>query len=241
MSRGGDPFRRSEEALAELLENSTPGSVLPSEPALAKQFGVSRATLREAMKGFEDRGLIERRQGVGTYVRPRVLDAGLEELVSIESMAAKAGLEVEMGDSEIRYRPAKEKEAKLLGAENVVELSRVILADGEPVAYLIDTLGESLIPKSVLEKEFHGSVLDLLLERGELELEYSDSEISATPASEDIARRLVVPVGTVLMLFDADLYTREGEIVDRSRSYFLPGIFKFHVVRRVGRGLGTAA
>ncbi len=84
-------------------------------------------------------------------------------------------------------------------------------------------------------------MLDLLLERGELELEYSDSEISATPASEDIARRLVVPVGTVLMLFDADLYTREGEIVDRSRSYFLPGIFKFHVVRRVGRGLGTAA
>lgn len=241
MTRGGDPYRRSTDALAELLENSEPGTVLPSEPVLAKQFGVSRATLREAMKGFENRGLIERRQGVGTYVLPRVLDAGLEELVSIETLAAKAGLDVEMGESEIRTRPATPEEEELLGAENVVELCRVILAEGEPVAYLIDTIGEDLLPMEALQSEFHGSLLDLLLARGEPELEYSHSEISAVPASDEIARRMVVPVGTVMLLFDADLYARNGEIVDRSRSYFLPGTFKFHVVRRVGRGLGNAA
>jgi GntR family transcriptional regulator len=99
---------------------------------------------------------------------------------------------------------------------------------------------DGLIPASVLDRKFHGSVLDLLLERGKPQLEYSRSEISAVPAVDLVADRLQVPTGSVLLSFEASLFTREGKIVDRSKSYFLPGTFKFHVVRRVGRGLNTA-
>lgn len=235
------PYQRTAQALTELLERSEPGEVLPSEPRLAEQLGVSRATLREAMSALEDRGMIVRRQGVGTYVPPTIIEAGLEELVSIESMAARVGLDVEMGESEIQHRSADPDEAKLLGVDQVVEIRRVILAEGEPVAYLVDTIGKGLIPDSVLAKKFHGSVLDLLLERGKPQLEYSRSEISATPAEGFVADRLRVAIGSVLLCFEASLFTRDGKIVDRSKSYFLPGTFKFHVVRRIGRGLSTAA
>ena len=160
------PYQRTAQALTELVERSEPGEVLPSEPKLAEQLGVSRATLREAMSALEDRGMIVRRQGVGTYIPPTVIEAGLEDLVSIENMAARVGLEVEMGESEIQHRPADSEEATLLGANQVTEIRRVILAEGEPVAYLVDTIGEGLIPTSVLDRKFHGSVLDLLLERG---------------------------------------------------------------------------
>jgi GntR family transcriptional regulator len=235
------PYQRTAQALAELLEHSEPGEVLPSEPRLAEQLGVSRATLREAMSALEDRGMIVRRQGVGTYIPPTIIEAGLEELVSIESMAARVGLEVEMGKSEIRSREADPEESNLLGADQVIEIRRVILAEGEPVAYLVDTIAEGLIPDSVLAKKFHGSVLDLLLERGQPQLEYSRSEISADSAEGLVADRLGVSIGSVLLCFEASLFTREGKIVDRSKSYFLPGTFRFHVVRRVGRGLSTAA
>lgn len=235
------PFQRTAQALSELVERSEPGEVLPSEPRLAQQLGVSRATLREAMSALEDRGMIVRRQGVGTYIPPTVIEAGLEELVSIETMAAKVGLDVEMGESEIQHRPAAADEANLLGTNQVTEIRRVILAEGEPVAYLVDTIGEGLIPESVLDKKFHGSVLDLLLERGKPQLEYSRSDISAVSAADLVADRLRVPAGSVLLCFEANLFAREGKIVDQSKSYFLPGTFKFHVVRRVGRGLSTAA
>lgn len=235
------PYQRTAQALTELLERSEPGEVLPSEPRLAEQLGVSRATLREAMSALEDRGMIVRRQGVGTYVPPTIIEAGLEELVSIESMAARVGLDVEMGESEIQHRSADPDEAKLLGVDQVVEIRRVILAEGEPVAYLVDTIGKGLIPDSVLAKKFHGSVLDLLLDRGKPQLEYSRSEISATAAEGFVANRLGVSIGSVLLCFEASLFTRDGKIVDRSESYFLPGTFKFHVVRRIGRGLSTAA
>lgn len=46
----------------------TVGQRLPSERALAKQFGVSRMTLRRAMQSLEGRGLVETRSGSGTFV-----------------------------------------------------------------------------------------------------------------------------------------------------------------------------
>ena len=111
------PYQRTAQALAELLEQSEPGEVLPSEPKLAEQLGVSRATLREAMSALEDRGMLVRRQGVGTYIPPTIIESGLEELVSIESMAANVGLDVEMGDSEIQHRGADPDEAEQLAVD----------------------------------------------------------------------------------------------------------------------------
>jgi GntR family transcriptional regulator len=225
MSKQQAPRQRTAQALAELLDQSEPGTWLPSEPELAEQLGVSRATLREAMRSFEDRGRIERRQGVGTYVRPQVIDAGLEELVSIERLAVRIGLEVTMGDLEIE------------SAGEQLEISRVILADRNPVAYLIDVISKDLIPERELREGFNGSVLDLLLERGVPELDFSETTIDATAAEAEIAAHLKVEPGTVLHFFEANLYDREGRIVDRSRSYFIPGIFRFHVVRRVRSGV----
>jgi DNA-binding GntR family transcriptional regulator len=75
-------YQRTAEALSEILESVEPGTYLPSEPKLARSLGVSRATLREAMRIFERRGMIVRRQGVGTYVTqlPHVIDTGIETL-----------------------------------------------------------------------------------------------------------------------------------------------------------------
>jgi GntR family transcriptional regulator len=83
------PFQRLQADLAALIAKTKSGERLLSEPELAKQLGVSRATLREAMRTFEAQGLIHRRQGAGTFVvgRMSVIDAGLEVLESIETMA----------------------------------------------------------------------------------------------------------------------------------------------------------
>ena len=63
--------------------------------------------MREAMRVFEGRGLIVRRQGVGTVVMrpPRVIETGIEALESIETLAGRIGLEVEMGELALRTRP----------------------------------------------------------------------------------------------------------------------------------------
>lgn len=45
-----------------------PGQKIPNEFELAKQFGVGRSTIREAVKGLVSRGILEVRRGSGTYV-----------------------------------------------------------------------------------------------------------------------------------------------------------------------------
>ncbi len=93
------PFRRLQTELAEMINKLPPETRLPSEPFLAKQMGVSRATLREAMRSFEGQGMIRRRQGVGTFVAAKVpvIETGLEVLESIGTIAQRSGPDSEDG------------------------------------------------------------------------------------------------------------------------------------------------
>src|SRR3990172_12062856 len=108
MPTGPSLFNRLHTSLGELIAATDPGERLPTEPKLATMLGVSRATLREAMRTFETQGLIQRRQGVGTFVvRPAgVMETGLELLESIESMAERGGLSVRLGAYEVERRAA---------------------------------------------------------------------------------------------------------------------------------------
>lgn len=233
------PYYRLQQALSELIANAQPGERLPSEPELAKQLGVSRATLREAMRTFEGQGLIRRRQGIGTFIvgQPPVIQTGLEVLESIETLARRDNLEVDMGDLTIRKVRAGKIEAEALQVEAgspLVEVSRVILAEGRPSAYLIDTLLEGTLTDEDLQDGFTGSVIDLLLKRGSPALANSFTEIQAVAAPAEVARALQIQRGDVLLRFVARLYIEQGRVIDYSISYFLPGIFRFHVVRSVG-------
>ncbi|WP_278404385.1 pyruvate dehydrogenase complex transcriptional repressor PdhR [Pseudoalteromonas ruthenica] len=62
-----------------ILEGSlAPGEKLPPERELAKQFEVSRPSLREAIQKLEAKGLVTRRQGGGTFVKNQ-LEEGLSD------------------------------------------------------------------------------------------------------------------------------------------------------------------
>lgn len=224
-------------ALEKLLSESEPGTFLPSEPALADQLGVSRATLREAMRTFEDRGWIVRRRGIGTYINPppNAIDYGLEVLESVHAMAHRLGLEVEMrGLKRRRYFPGASQGA-IFGpdqGELLLEVSRVITIDGRPTAYLIDILPDHLLPEDLFDVRFQGSILDLLMDQQDLG--YSKTEITAITAPDDVASKMEILPSTALLCLEAILYTKAWRPIDHSLSYFLPGSFRFHVLRKVG-------
>ena len=232
------PFQRLQADLAALIQRTPPGSRLISEPELAKQMGVSRATLREAMRTFETQGLIRRRQGAGTFVVGSIpiMDAGLEVLESIDTMARRRNLAVTVSDLNIERVEADAEHARELGlatATCVTRVRRVMRADTRPVAYLVDTLPEDILKASDLPQDFDGSVLDLMLERGD-DLRISRAAISATNATAEVAKALEIQRGDVLLRFVSQLYLTDGRVVDYTFSYFIPGYFNFHVVRRIG-------
>ncbi len=232
------PFQRLQIDLAALIARTPPGQRLLSEPELAKELGVSRATLREAMRTFETQGLIRRRQGSGTFVVGKVqaLDSGLEVLESLETMAKRLDLEVTVSDLYVEQVTADDELAINLDVgvgTSLLRVRRVVRADSRPVAYLVDTLPEDVLHIDDLPADFHGSVLDYLLGRGD-PLKTSRANVSAIGATAEVAKALEIQRGDVLLHFYSQLFDVNGKIVDYSLSYFIPGYFNFHVMRRVG-------
>jgi GntR family transcriptional regulator len=231
-------YQKTTEALGEYIKKVEPGSYLPSEPKLARKLGVSRATLREAMRVFEGQGVIVRKQGVGTLVTrsPHVIETGIEKLESLETLAGRIGLQIEMGEMEIVEREPTELEARRLALRNgshVVDVSRVMCAQDRPIAFLIDTLPEEYLPGEVRQKQFKGSILDLLIKQQQPSVQTSHAEITAVSASAEVARELGIQRSDVLLCMEAWLRTSEGQFIDHSFSYFLPGTFRFSITRRV--------
>ena len=231
--------QRLHDNLSQVIAQTEPGTRLPSEPELARKLGVSRATLREAMRIFETQGLIRRRQGSGTYVShpARVIETGLEVLESIETLAERIGLEARMGEMKCERKLISEEEAKALEIEkyrHVLQISRVILTEDRPVAYLIDIVLDDVLSMEDLSGSFTGSVIDLLIERGSPKLASSRTEINAVTAPSLVARAMELQRGDVLLLFTALLFSATGRKIAYSYSYFLPGFFRFHIIRRVG-------
>jgi GntR family transcriptional regulator len=76
-------------------------------------------------------------------------------------------------------------------------------------------------------------VLDFLLGRGD-PLASSRANVSAIGATAEVARALEIQRGDVLLHFYSQLFDTNNKVVDYSLSYFIPGYFHFHVLRRVG-------
>ena len=236
---GQYPFRRLQADLANLISSLPAESRLPSEPDLARRMGVSRATLREAMRSFEGQGLIRRRQGVGTFVVAQVpvIDSGLEILESIETIAQRKSMPVSMGELQVREVPADAEQAEALNIAPgtlVTDVTRVIYTESRPIAFLEDVLPADILSVAEVQSGFTGSVLDLLLRRGDPKLTQSRTDIRAIGATQKVARALQIQRDAVILLFVAKLYSEDGRVVDYSFSDFLPGYFHFHVVRKVG-------
>src|ERR687898_2039438 len=180
----------AEEALRTWLATGRhrPGERLPPEQELSAHLGVSRGTLRTALRRLEESGEIVRRQGSGTYVGRAVsttLDEGLEKLVSYSELARRRGVKLEVGDLTVEERPLRAETAEIFDLSpdaTAMEITRVLLMDGEPGAWMRDQVRPDVeLPsaariRSQLEKG--QMVLDILLKQG-VPVAYTRAHITA--------------------------------------------------------------
>lgn len=233
-------FQKLQDDLAAEIQETPPGERLLSEPELSVKLGVSRTTLREAMRMFEGQGLIRRRQGVGTFVvdAQQTIESSFDVLESIETQAQRLGLNVIMGHHETRTDYAGEEYAKKFGitAKTPIQtISRSINVGDRPVAYLIDTLPLELLSETSYLRgiEFSGSILDLLIREMPQLISHSEAIISAVPAASIIAKRLQLQRGDPILKLDGSLFNKEGQVIDISQSFYVPGFYKFRAIRQV--------
>jgi GntR family transcriptional regulator len=116
-----------------------PGERLPSEPDLARTLGISRPTLRDALRALEDEGLVRRVHGSGTYVTGRpLLRNNLERNSGVTDVIASYGQVPGTRDRAVAEEPAPPWVSEALGVDRALVVRRVRTADGRPVVYSVD-------------------------------------------------------------------------------------------------------
>jgi DNA-binding GntR family transcriptional regulator len=221
-----------------ILSGEVPsGSKLPSEHQLSQRYGVSRVTVRAALHGLRDAGLVSIRQGVGATVLPRSASVvhGLDRLSSIDTFAREAGQKVSDVDLEAEELSADDTIAGKLEVDvghPVLEVRRVKCFDGVRAAWVVDRVPSGVLPFDTLRSELTGSALDVLLAHPEVDVEYADAEYTPTRLPEDIAGGLGVSPGTVALLVDTVVWTSDGRAADWATVWLLPEHFRFRVRRR---------
>lgn len=171
-----------------------PGAALPTEPALARRFGVSQGTLRRALSGLEAQRLIARRQGAGTYVTQATSERALFHFFRVEDADGRRPVPTSIAHA-LETRAATAEERALLALRpraRVVALERLRLVADQPAmleAIILPAArfrGFTLPLHAVLEDELyvhyqrHHGVTVLRVEE----------RLTAEPAAAEAARHL---------------------------------------------------
>jgi GntR family transcriptional regulator len=253
----------AEEALRSWLATGRhrPGERLPPEQELSAHLGISRGTLRTALRRLEESGEIVRRQGSGTYVgrvATTSLDEGLEKLVSYSELARRRGVTLELGELDVEEVRVGQEVGERLGLDpdaTASSVTRVVLMDGAPGAWMRDVVHPDVDlppPSRVRQALERGQmVLDVLLKAG-VPVAYTRAHITARVLTkrDRIGRALGVKDTVAALEIDHVTCTAEGNPVEYSIDIFLPRSLDLHVMRwledlppvpAIGRGLRADA
>ena len=152
--------------LRELIAASRSGARLPSERQLSERWGVARMTVRHAMDALVAEGLVERRQGSGTYISPQPFVRFLG-LTSFTQDMRERGLTPGSRLLAFQSGPADAVLAAQLQipvGEPVLCFTRLRLGSGEPMAIETVWIPRALVP-GLEAADLDGSLYEILARR----------------------------------------------------------------------------
>lgn len=208
------------------------GDKLPTERQLSEQLAVQRGTVRKALSVLEDRGLIERFQGRGTFVAEAKIERKAVQLSAFTKIMTARGYEVAAKIVSSRKIPADERISKKLGVPPntlVYCIHRLRFLDRKPV----------MLEKFRTPVQIFPGLMDFDLEERSLfevmETEYNrevteaTQSLEAVTASEFEAKCLKVNPGAALMMEERVTKDQNGDIVEFSHDLYRGDRFSFVV------------
>lgn len=187
---------------------------LPNEGQLAEDFGVSKITVRQALRELAVLGYIRREQGRGTFVSKGKLDQGPRELTSFSEEMRRHQLSassrvIEHHEIEASARVAEALELRL--GEPVFELTRLRLADDEPMGIQTAHIPMALVPGLASADLEHASLYEVLRTRYGLQPAEAREAYHAVPAELAPATLLGIDVGSPVFSVERVTYLPDGK------------------------------
>jgi GntR family transcriptional regulator len=224
---GAPLYHQLQVRLRDLIEEGVvqASEAIPPERDLAAALGVSRITVRKAVQGLVQEGLLAQRQGAGTFVVPRVeqplsrLTSFSEDMVARGMTPAARWLERSVGSA----TPEEAVALNLSPGAEVARLHRLRSADGEPMALERATIPRIFLPDPAAVQNSLYEVLAANGYRPERALQYLRAEL----LDEKNAALLGVSVGSAALYIKRYGYLADGRVVEYTRSHYRGNAYDF--------------
>ncbi|MET3368385.1 UNVERIFIED_CONTAM: GntR family transcriptional regulator [Jeotgalibacillus campisalis] len=177
-----------------------PGSPLPTEEELQKQFGVSRSVVRQALSGLSDLGLIRRQRGRGSVVAAApVLRRHLQQAGGLDEQVAAHGQRLRTHVISVEHVTPPEPAVEALNTTNTWKIERIRYLEEVPVAFMRTWVPRDLFPHFTKELLENASLLGLMREHG-YHPAGGPRQVQAVAADADLAQKLGSSVREPLLL-----------------------------------------
>ncbi|GAA3724262.1 GntR family transcriptional regulator [Spinactinospora alkalitolerans] len=214
-------YERLRRRLTDHIDRLPADSPLPTERELTTRYGVSRATVRQALDALEAAGLVYRVQGAGTFVAEQTVSKTLS-LTSFSEDMRRKGL---VPDSRVLVAdetPADEHSGgrlRLSPGTPLIRLVRVRLADSAPMCLETTYLVAERVP-GLLDLELTGSIYQVLAERYGVNLVRADQAVRSVAAGEEQAALLGLAPRAPALRMERVAYDERGSAVESTVSLY---------------------
>lgn len=202
----------------------TVGERLPSERELAEMYHVSRMTARQALQLLQQSGHVYTQVGKGTYVSRPKIEHELRRLTSFTEDMHNRGLQASSRVLKAEVRLADEETARRLElspGDEIVLLSRIRMADGEPIAIEHAHLNHRRCRNILNNHDFsRESLYQVLHDQYNIRLVWASQEIEARMPDEEERRLLKLSARTPVLGLVRVTYDERNQPVEFVRSSY---------------------
>ncbi len=209
-------YYRVKEALLERITEGVlpPGALVPSEPELCDEFGVSRITVRKAIGDLVHEGKLRTVQGKGTFVMaPKLQERFVQRAFGIHEDMERRGLRLTTTVLHQEVIPAPPEVAARLEVrrgEPVHLLERLRSVEDDKLLLSTTYIPAFLCPGLVDDDLSSGSLYRLLRERYGVKIGRGERSLEAVAAGQREARLLDLALASPLLLLDTVAYLPDG-------------------------------
>lgn len=234
-------------SLEDMIKNEryAVGTLLPAEGELSKEAGINRNTVRHAIDLLTQKGLVEKRKGVGTMVKRKSPLYPVHKLNRMTSFVDDFEIDnVEIEDVILRKEKisaTKELAVKLAlpAGEPIVKIERVRIADKIPLVLEIQYYSFERFGK-LLEMDIKGSMYEILTKVFNVNLDHSIQTIRAVNPTEEVANILGIQTTTPCIFLESLAYTEDDVCIEVLHSYYCGDRYLFKVeTGEYQRGIGA--
>lgn len=199
------------------------GGLIPSEPQLEQEFGVSKMTVRNAVKELAQEGYVEKRSGIGTKVIRNTSFSKLSKGKRFTEVLVEEGHKIQKKLLSLKIiRTEETAELSEMFGEQCLQVKRLYLLDGQPYIHYTHYL-QSVLPDEDLGDLDHQSLYDLI-EENHIELEKFRDSFTVAVATPELEEVLQVPTNTVLLKRIRHSYDANGILMEYSVGHYNTGL-----------------